>query len=372
MSILWSILWADNSWAGRGIIVLIMILGVRAWLLARHGSKGLKNDGLWLARTEAKLATELANRDDTASPIHASDLLEEGGETSLIQRRVAAIQLLRGRRVKIHLPTLQENAIANLEVRSELEAPSRTAHTAMMLGILGTFWGLAALVQDIRFALPEGDAWDPASWRRSLENVMAVMVGIKTAFSTSLVGMGTALVLTQLANRLQSLRAQVLFHLEDFTVRRLLPILSPEYDDNTLLDRVSRRVEDAYEGLAESLEHNDATLEKLSGVHETYLEIVDQVRSLNRTKAGQGFDDVVDGLAQANASVLEVAETLPKTVDAVANSQERFLERLSPWHHFSLGLGRLWAARLPGGVPVALVVLVVVAGLVVYRLQWAG
>lgn len=261
--------------------------------------------------------------------------------------------------------------MANLEARRELAMPGRIAQLVMMFGILGTFLGLAMMVQEIEFAVPDPQNLTIESWTRGLESLTAVMGGIKTAFSTSLFGLAAAAFLTWIAHRIEDRRAKYLFQLEQFTVRDLLPALAPDLEDREMLDAVSRRMEDAFDSLEESFERNDQALAKLSGIHESYLTLVDQLRDLGRLKSGQGLKQLTEDVAQTNLSVLKIAEALPRTFDAIQSGQERFLERLNPWHQILTGLTNLWTARLPFGIPGSLALLVLlIVGALALRSFW--
>ncbi len=365
-------IWPTGSLVGQMIILGILAMTGYAWLLGRRGLGGLDSDERWLGEARKNFAEhEQQETPGSAGNLDPNALLQEVGAASLIQQRIEVIKRLRSRRVVVNLRLLQELSLANLEARRELAMPGRIAQLVMMFGILGTFLGLAMMVQEIEFAVPDPQNLTIESWTRGLESLTAVMGGIKTAFSTSLFGLAAAAFLTWIAHRIEDRRAKYLFQLEQFTVRDLLPALAPDLEDREMLDAVSRRMEDAFDSLEESFERNDQALAKLSGIHESYLTLVDQLRDLGRLKSGQGLKQLTEDVAQTNLSVLKIAEALPRTFDAIQSGQERFLERLNPWHQILTGLTNLWTARLPFGIPGSLALLVLlIVGALALRSFW--
>lgn len=365
--------WPNGSFVGQLIIFWILGMTGYAVYLGHRGLGGFESEEKWLgeARKDFVEQEQLLEASESAGTLDPLQLVREAGASSLIQQRIGAIKQLRARRVVVNLRLLQKLSVANLAARRELAMPARAAQMAMMLGILGTFWGLAQMVQEIEFAIPDPQNLSVESLTHGLESLTEVMAGIKTAFSTSLFGLAAAACLTWMAHRIDDRRATLLFHLEHFTVTQLLPALAPDMEDREMLDGVSRRMEDAFDSLEESFERNDQVLARLSGIHDSYLALVDQLRDLGRLESGQGWQQLADDVAQTNLSVLNIAENLPKVFDAIRSSQERFLERLNPWQQILSGLTNLWTARLPFGIPGSAVFLVLLlAGALVLRSFW--
>lgn len=356
MSTLWQSLWSQNTGLGQAIICLIIFVFFRTLFRASAGFNRLQSEQGQLDEIKTRVGEALKKKNK--GPLGITRLVKEDDKPSLALHRLSTIAALRNRRVKINLSTLQGLTIGRLRALTELAAPARGAHAAMMLGILGTFLGLAVLVQDIKAVLPAAEAgWNPETWTQGLQNVAAVVAGIKTAFSTSLVGMGASLLLTLIGHKLTDHKQRYLSNLEDFTVESLLPNLALDLEDKSLFDGVSRRIEEAFDQLETSFSRNESMLDRLSGIQESYLDIVNQIRELTGTQSGQGMVELAEGLAQANTSILTVAETLPRAVTAIERSQQQFLARLNPLHLMISGVSSLWTARLPFGIPGSLVMI---------------
>lgn len=370
---LWATLWGDNPATGKLIILIIVALAIISLFKGRLGFAALKNESGWIRRAETALDDQIARRaeEDPPGPLNLDELLEEEGDDSLVQRRIKVLRDLHLRRVKISVQQLQDLASRTLETREGMSGPGRAAQTSMMLGIIGTFIGLAAMVQDIQFALPSADAPNLTSWMDGFENVAAVMGGIKTAFTTSLFGMAAALVLTWVGHRLDDEKAKVLWRLEQFTATKLIPELRPDLEGATLLEDLSRRMEDAYDSLEAASEQNSRFLDRLSGIHDAYLDLVKQLREFGRSEASQDFDQLMEDVAKTNQSVLKVVEVLPQVVESFERNQRRLRDSLSPLHHLGLGFSRLSSMELPfglNGMAVVIFLLVLTAALAAYTL----
>jgi len=279
-----------------------------------------------------------------AAPVHEErqppDLIALDGlmaglaPESLIYERLAAITKLRAHQVKINLHTLQQLSPAREEARPGLTAARFTAGMATMLGLLGTFIGLANMIQGIQFALPhslEHGTWE--SWMQSMSNVFGVLSGIKTAFSTSLVGMFCAVLSTFAGARLQRAQAVFFERLERFTTEDLLPATVPVVEEETLLEAVSLKLENSFSLLQEIYEQNQSALKDLIAAQEAFVAMIGEVRQITRSNASRNLDRVIEQLDQTNRSVLSVVEHLPKIGNAIEAANRRLFERMSEAFH---------------------------------------
>lgn len=270
---LWRSVWADNTVPGKTIV--LVILALLAWAL-NAGSRHLKRyrrEGVNLERMIRKLQAdaipppapseedeEPATASDPAeeapagprhvSPADLAELRKELDPDSLIAERLEAIEKLRTRQVKVNPNALQQLSLARDEARPGMAVPGAVAGMATMLGLLGTFIGLAVMVQQVQFALPQSSgAVTIDSWTQSIENIARVLGGIKTAFSASLVGIVCAILTSLLNFRLRTAQALFFERMERFTIEDLLPAAVPAVEDESLLDRVSLQLENSFSRL---------------------------------------------------------------------------------------------------------------------------
>jgi methyl-accepting chemotaxis protein len=185
----------------------------------------------------------------------------------------------------------------------------------MMFGILGTFLGLAAMVQEIHLGLPSETAnLSLDSWMSSVQQLGSVLGGMKTAFSTSLVGMTGAILSSSVAYWIGHRRRQVFELLERKTAAELVPATVPAVEDESLLVQVSNQLDDSFSRLDEIYRQNQDALKDLTGAQKAFVEIVDEVRDITRGQAARNLDGLLGQLAQASESVLAVSRQIPRVV----------------------------------------------------------
>jgi hypothetical protein len=349
---LWHGIWADNSPPGRAIV--LVILGLLLWALragSRHRRRYRREEGnlnalirklrdatapkLPPTGQDAGAAPESGGAEHSpgtgrVSPADLATLRQGLDPDSLIAERLEAIEKLRTRQVKVNPNALQQLSLARDEARPGMAVPGALAGLSTMLGLLGTFIGLAMMVQQVQFVLPQSSgAITVDSWTQSVENISRVLGGIKTAFSASLVGIVCS-ILASLAN-FQLRTAQTLFfeRLERFTIEELLPAAVPAVEDESLLDRVSLQLENSFTRLEEIYRQNQDALKDMTGAQRAFVDIVEEIRKITRSEASRNLEGVLEQVARANRSVLSVAEQLPKIVTAVESGQHRLVERLS-------------------------------------------
>lgn len=234
---------------------------------------------------------------------------------TLIGDRIRAIAKMRLYRVKVDIDTLQELALYRDAATPGQGYPAFATGLAMMLGILGTFLGLAAMVQEIHLGLPT-DTTDLTleSWMSSVEHLGTVLGGMKTAFSTSLVGMAGAILASTIAFRLGCRRRQVFEALERVTAAELIPATVPAVEDELVLAQVSRQLDESFSRLDEIYLQNQEALKDLTAAQEAFVAIVDEIRDITRGHAARNIDDVLGQLARSNEAMLEVSRQIPGIV----------------------------------------------------------
>lgn len=276
---------------------------------------------------------------------------------TLIAERLAAIAKLRAHQVRVDLGTLQQLSRAREAARPGLSAASDCASLAMMLGLLGTFLGLAIMVQRIHYALPgETAAMSVESWSGAIRNVAGVLTGVKTAFSASLVGIVCAIFCTSLHRRLRSVQLRVFERLERITTEDLLPAMVPAAADESMLDKVSRQLDSSFAHLDAIFQLNQEALQEMTGAEEAFLGIIEEIRKITNNESARNFARVIDQLGVANGTmaklveqllgtnraVLKVADQVPAIATAVRQSQDQLLKHLAATRPERGGSGLPW------------------------------
>ena len=247
--------------------------------------------------------------------VDIDQLIHAIGPGTIIGDRIRAIAKMRLYRVKVDIDTLQELALYRDAATPGQGYPAFAAGLSMMLGILGTFLGLAAMVQEIHLGLPTATAeLTLDSWMSSVEHLGTVLGGMKTAFSTSLVGMAGAILASTIAFRLGRRRRQVFEALERVTAAELIPATVPAVEDELLLAQVSRQLDESFTRLDEIYRQNQEALQDLTAAQEAFVAIVDEIRDITRGHAARNLDEILGQLARSNEAVLEVSRQIPGVV----------------------------------------------------------
>ncbi|MFP3939009.1 MAG: hypothetical protein ACLF0P_01760 [Thermoanaerobaculia bacterium] len=362
--LIWDSLWAANPLPGRLIVLAVLGVVALAMVQGRRHLARYRREEHQIARVSRHLAEWRAEGAAPADPSDEPEDGEPGGEAvqagdeetkeveagdgstgdepgspaagasrprpglvdidqlihavspgTLMGDRIRAIAKMRLYRVKVDIDTLQELALYKDAATPGQGYPAFATGLSMMLGILGTFLGLAAMVQEIHLGLPTGTTdLTLESWMSSVEHLGTVLGGMKTAFSTSLVGMAGAILASTIAFRLGRRRRQVFEALERVTAAELIPATVPAVEDELVLAQVSRQLDESFSRLDEIYLQNREALKDLTAAQEAFVAIVDEIRDITRGHAARNIDDVLGQLARSNEAVLDVSRQIPGIV----------------------------------------------------------
>jgi hypothetical protein len=389
---LWGGLWRDNPAIGRCVVLAIAVLGIAGVHAAMIHLRRYRREEAGLDRVRGNLAewrsaqsggartapetdgpsagetaaTAAGESDEAYQALAPPDRLREGLPAgTAIGGRLDLIESLCRDRQSIDIALIQQLGAAHDETRPGLATPAFAAAISMLLGILGTFAGLAIMVQQIDLGLPDVSAAGVGLFEQAFADLRSVLGGMKTAFSTSLVGMSCALLCSTLDFRLRRRQAAFFARLEHFTVAELLPATLPGYDDDKLLARVSDQLDHSFGRLEEIQRLNQRTIEDLSGVQTGFAAMVEEIRTITRGEAARDLDRVIEELEKTNRSVLAVAEQVPRLIASAKRRSHEMLARLeqlaapAPFAASSVAGGLLTPRTLLIAI-VALAVLIVV------------
>jgi biopolymer transport protein ExbB/TolQ len=343
----WALAWPTDSAFSRFIVSFIFIL--LAWAvfsalfhLSRIGGETRAlSQAIRLIREWRELALGSTGADADNADRYPRMSLDELG-TKLVQvrgrvgahRHVAklldAVRVARIHRMKVNLASLQQVVERDEATRSGVHAPRHVANFAVMLGILGTFYGLGHMVSTIGSALPgTNELSSAASWARSVEQIRGVLSGMKTAFATSLVGMFAAIVAGLVGVYLSSRQQRLLQTLEAFAVNELLPATAPSLEDESVLEQVSAQLESAFSHIDEIAQQNRKALEEMSAAQGVFRSLVEDVRAITHGEAGRDLTGVLDAVVTSNAAVQNLVAELPRITQELQNSHKTMLASLA-------------------------------------------
>lgn len=263
-------------------------------------------------------------------------LLEGLSRRTLIADRLELIKRMRESQVKVSLSALQQMTLARETSSKSLSLPSYAASLSMMLGLLGTVIGLAIMVQQIDLGLPS-DIKNVTmnSWMASIVHIRGVLDGMRTAFSATMAGITSAIILSWLNHRLAHAQSAFLDRLDRFTTEDLFPATVPATEDDSLLEKVSLQLETSFSRLDDIARNNQETLVELNAIEKGFVEIVGTIRDSNRAETSERIQNligktsgVIEQVADLNKSLMSVTEALPGVVSQVTQSNQNSLNRM--------------------------------------------
>jgi hypothetical protein len=344
------LIWSHNTFIGRAIIVLILILGgIGVLCAAMHWQRYSSSEARWLENVRGRLRrdqdavpNETAEEGTPVEPAPAAGAIDlrqlaDGiPRETLIGDRLDTILRMKQARVKVNLEALQQSSILKESAKWSLSLPAYVIGLVMMLGLLGTFVGLSLMVADIQQALPDESAHANATqWAASVSSLGRILAGKKTAFSATLVGLFFSIVVSLFNFGLARAQSALYDRLERFTTAELLPATVPAYDDETPWEKLSRQLGDSFESLQSLVTAQARSAEQMAAVETTFGTVINNIEAMThraataplQSVAGE-MTNVVGQLTQVQAAILGVTERLPQIVTAFRQTHQATLQEI--------------------------------------------
>lgn len=283
------------------------------------------------------------NNGKPAKPEHEilmekEELCEYADRRSIIYKRINTIEEMRNRQVKINVDFLQQAALTSEASKTGVSLPKFSTNLAMILGLFGTFVGLALMVSKISMLMPGTGAADfsISTLKSSMADMETVFQGIKTAFSTSIAGICTTIVCLILSYKIR--RSQTIFfhELETFTVEKLIPVTVPSVESEHIMEKVSLQLNDSFNSIDHIISQNNETLTNLNTIETSFKTIIDQVRDITKREESRNFENVLGSLADTNQSMTRIldlmklsGEKMDSLVHSIKNQQDVFDRELT-------------------------------------------
>jgi hypothetical protein len=265
--------------------------------------------------------------------INLFELREGVNKKSIIYKRISTIESLRKYRVKINSDFLQQTTITSEAKRLGTILPGFSTKFAMILGLFGTFIGLALMVTKINMLLPNPNSltFSISSLQSSITSMGTVFQGIKTAFSTSIVGIFTTLICLYLNFRIYRNQTSFFHELEAFTVEKLIPVTVPAVQGEHPLENIAFQLQDSFDDIEIIISQNKDTIENLGTIQSSFKTIVDEVRDITKSEASRNFEGVLTLLTKTNDSITSIVKQWPEIIGTIKKHDmltERKIESL--------------------------------------------
>jgi hypothetical protein len=333
MEQLYNIIWVNNSPPGKFITLLIITAGMVAWLCARRHTRRYKRDepaALDLVRRRLKIEVE-ANPNKMIPLEKLYEPVKSGA--SLIADRLAAIAKLRQVSVKVSVNSLQQMSLLKESSNLSLAIPAYVTGLAMMLGLLGAFIGLALMAQEIQMAASNIRATSLPAIRNNLSEITR---GLKTGFSTSLIGLACSITVSWLNLLLARAQSRFYDELERFTTEDLLPKTVPAVEGDSLLEEVTHRLNNGFARIETITHEHTQNVERLQSVEEAFGKIIENIKNITHHEANAGNVDFIGGvtnviqqMTQVNQAVVALTQQVPRITADFQKTQKETLQELS-------------------------------------------
>jgi len=317
--------WHDSTGVAKFIVILIgfLLLATTVAFFKHWARYGREKDAIdktgksvldWFSSDPVSEEDEESSQEDLPAiprSIPIDHLLEQLKSPSLLKTRLTLLQQLQLSKVKIDVKILQHLSIASESKQWSAKLPSFASSFAMLLGMFGTFLGLTLMVAQIGQELQGLESVDEGGMK-ALENSFAgikgIMGGVGTAFYTTLAGLVCTLLVTGYNFLLEQRKAALFEYLEAFTSGVLLPKAFPNLEEGEMLDRISDRLEDAFEGLNETLERNNHTLANIDGLYQKFDQIVLRVKEITQGDTSTQVQQLILEMTNLLASIEKISE----------------------------------------------------------------
>jgi hypothetical protein len=344
-SFLLRVIVTDNTNVGRVLVAIVTIIAIVAAMAARrHHRRYRGTETAYLQQVKTRLGDLLAplapeavakEAGQSAPPsagalaigarlVSAEELAASVPPACIIGDRLHMIARLRKSQTKVNLTALQQVSRAKEAAKNSLRFPGFAVNILMLIGLLGTFVGIAIVIEQIGVNIGRGDG--------SLQSFSLAFGGMYTKFATTLVALAGAIVLAILNFRLAQAQEAYFEELDRFTVAELLPATIPALEDETLLERISQRLEESFTLIQDIADRNAKTAEEVQAIQSGFTEIINNIRQQTRAEGAGNLQNllghvagVIDQVSQVNLTLRQVASSLPETLTESNRRIERVL-----------------------------------------------
>jgi len=322
LELLYRVIIVDNTAVGLLLVTGLTILALVAAVLARrHFHRYRYTEANYLNQVKTRLRNmrenptgdEQEDKKESAGPlsnlVSAEELAQGVPVDSIIGDRLRVIAVLRKSQTKVSLAALQQISRAREAARVSLRFPGMAVNLLMLVGLLGTFIGIAIVIQQIGLNINQGDA--------SLQSFGKAFGGMYTKFSTTLVGLAGAIVLATLNFRLAQAQERFFEDLDRFTVAELLPATIPAVEDETLLERVSLQLEQNFSVIQDIAAKNTKTAEEVGAIQTGFTDILNNIRQQTRVEGPDRLQNLLGQMTGVIEQVSRVSEALEALATAL-------------------------------------------------------
>jgi biopolymer transport protein ExbB/TolQ len=337
---LFDVIWGANSEVGRILVLVIFAVAIYAARCAiMHTGRYRLFETTNLSCVERSLGEAQTHNDDgpwqeeqqsrLAKIVSIDRLRESAKPNSIIGDRLTLLAQLRASQVKVSVAALQEISSARESSIGSLRFPGFAVGLLMLIGLLGTFVGIAMIVQHISVS-------DTSTLEAVRGQIGGALVGMKTKFSTTMVALFCAILLSLLNFRLAQVQSIFFERLDRFTNAQLLPATIPAVEDETLLEKISLQLENSFSRLDDLAKQNVEHSAEMNAIQTGFASVVQNLRDTMRSDSPERIQMVIGKLSAVleqvvgmNESVRGMVASVPTAIANMSDSMKRLTELLS-------------------------------------------
>lgn len=243
---------------------------------------------------------------------HSNGLILDKIEPGIVGDRIAVVKRLAAHKV----PFSSQLVTEILDVKATVQVGRSMGGVVVLLGLLGTFFGLMLAVSTA------GAAIDNSTTQNTLDSIQSIFSSMKGIFGTSLCGLFSALVLNASHALVEKENSDFVSDLDKFTLLELIPTFSVQEKSS------DSHVHELMAALAENMQKNqEATLASIS---ETFISLQkESVQSITQVTQNQSksLEEFLSQM-QKNWSSMEhfASDEIKKSIQQMAST---FAETIS-------------------------------------------
>jgi hypothetical protein len=332
------VVFTNNTPLGLVLVSLITAITlVAAGMAITHRRRYSTNETNYLRLIVTKLASlktpppaapreGTENKDTPAATkmrvlVSAAELASAVPPSSIIGDRLHTIALLRQSQTKVNLAALQQISRAKEASRTTLRFPGIAANLVLLIGLLGTFAGIAIVIRQLGIGIATSNGY--------LDSFSSAFDGMYTKFSTTLVGTAGAIVLTLLNFRLAQAQELLFEKLDRFTVSELLPATIPAIEDETLLEQIMERLDQSFARIEGIITESARTADRIGALQTAFSEIIANIRKQTRTEGPDRMQNLLGHVASVIEQISVVNGSLQAVPAALAETNKSLEKTLS-------------------------------------------
>lgn len=385
MENLFDILWVNNSPIAKVIIGLILLIAFWAIKGIRSKNKkysielnAIKKAEGAFAKEKSKIAENINMKvpdiplEHLVETIDFQEIIKVMDKNTFVYQRMKSLLLAKANKTNIDTDHEREKTILETTFDKNVIFPQYATSLCMMLGMLGTFYGLSVLVGDITSISNVSYQQSVDSILKATQDIQKVMGGVGTAFSTTLVGLFASIILN-----FYKYRSETKFHaffkqLEDFISDKIYPLInaSVSKDGKNIIRDISDNFEKTYSSITTTIKDNKESLQQLNGIYAKFKDIIEEVHKISRQNTNEQLSSVVGELTTVNQSMLQVVKQYDSRLEYINQLQKQNESQIRDYNQLANRSKNL--PNLILGVIVILIILTLfIAGSIIYFFNYA-